>query len=77
MEFERYTAGPDGWSDWVQPAMSGYLLKCCNCDLVHEVEFVALRVVKRRADGLVECEPLPPDAFQVGFRIRAHEGESE
>lgn len=33
----------DGWSDWVQPRHSRYLLKCCDCGLVHVMQF---RVVK-------------------------------
>lgn len=29
----------DGWSDWVQPIESGYRMACCDCGLVHEMEF--------------------------------------
>ena len=24
---------------WEQPVMNGYLMKCCDCGLVHEVDF--------------------------------------
>jgi hypothetical protein len=34
----------DGWCDWQFPVMKGYKLACCDCGLVHDVEF---RVVKR------------------------------
>lgn len=27
----------DGWTDWIHP-LPGYLMKCCECGLVHEVE---------------------------------------
>lgn len=33
----------DGWTDWVQPKHTKYKLKCCDCGLVHEMQF---RVVK-------------------------------
>lgn len=35
---EQMTAGEDGWSDWVHP-LPGYLMGCCDCGLVHEMEF--------------------------------------
>lgn len=25
--------------DWVRPEMSGFKLKCCDCGLVHNVDF--------------------------------------
>lgn len=30
---------PDGWSRWVLPVMEGYRMACCDCGLVHEVDF--------------------------------------
>jgi hypothetical protein len=39
--------GPRGFSRWVQPNMPKYMLACCDCDLVHEMQF---RVV----NGLVQ-----------------------
>lgn len=29
----------DGWSRWVQPVKKGYLLACCDCSLVHRMDF--------------------------------------
>jgi hypothetical protein len=37
-EFEVMTEGADGWSDWIHP-LPGYRMKCCDCGLVHEMEF--------------------------------------
>ena len=39
--------GPDGWSDWQQPRRKGYRMGCCDCGLVHLMDF---RVIKRK-DG--------------------------
>ena len=25
--------------DWVQPVRKGYLMKCCDCGLVHRLDF--------------------------------------
>lgn len=32
-------------NEWVQPVRTGYKMACCDCGLVHELDF---RVVKRR-----------------------------
>ena len=29
----------NGWTRWVQPRMRGYLLECCDCCLVHRMDF--------------------------------------
>ena len=44
----------DGWCDWVCPKPQGYLMQCCDCELIHEVES---RVVK--------YEPRPSEVFEV------------
>lgn len=28
----------DGWSDWSHP-LPGYRIQCCDCELIHEMEF--------------------------------------
>ena len=33
----RYTRPKDG--EWVQPVRRGYKLSCCDCGLVHTVDF--------------------------------------
>lgn len=32
-------------NEWVQPVRRGYRMMCCDCGLVHELDF---RVMKRR-----------------------------
>lgn len=46
MRIKKEYAGPDGWSRWVQPITKGYRMQCCDCGLVHVMEF---RVVSGRA----------------------------
>ncbi len=33
------TRGDDGWSRWVRPISRGYRISCCDCGLVHAMEF--------------------------------------
>lgn len=37
----RYASVKDG--EWVKPVMKGYKMMCCDCGLVHVIEF---RVIK-------------------------------
>lgn len=41
--YEQCTANADGWSDWVSPIHGignrNYRLSCCDCELVHEMQF--------------------------------------
>ena len=31
--------GRDRWSEWIQPRMRLYRMACCDCDLVHDMQF--------------------------------------
>jgi hypothetical protein len=33
----RYTTPADG--EWVQPIRKGYKMRCCDCGLVHKMDF--------------------------------------
>ena len=35
----EYAEGPRGFSRWVEPVARGYMLACCDCGLVHEMQF--------------------------------------
>lgn len=36
---ESETVGPRGWTDWIFPRRGGYRMMCCDCGLVHELQF--------------------------------------
>jgi hypothetical protein len=40
MRYITHKIGADGWSEWIQP-LPGYRLACCDCGLVHDMEFRA------------------------------------
>lgn len=61
-------AGPDGWCEWVHP-LPGYLMQCCDCGLVHDVEFE----IVPRADN-AELNPGEHDGAVIIFRMRRHDG---
>jgi hypothetical protein len=32
----------DGWCEWIHP-IPGYLMQCCDCGLIHEMEFAIVK----------------------------------
>ena len=60
----------DGWCDEVTPIMDGYKMACCDCGLVHDMEFRAVRVKKDNGDGTFLGDWLDPKKYRVAFRAR-------
>ncbi len=50
------------------------MMGCCDCGLVHEVQFKVRKVVQRKARGIVISDSVPNGAFIVHFRARRAEG---
>lgn len=55
------------WSRWVPPLMKGYKMACCDCGLVHDMEFKIVRVTKTMKDGSWLYEPVK-GKYRVMFR---------
>ena len=66
-------AGKDGWTDWQRPMMRGYRLGCCDCGLVHDMDFRVVKIVKRHRHGVKEGEVLSSKDYQVEFRVSRNE----
>jgi hypothetical protein len=64
--------GRKQWSDWITPVMRGYLMACCDCGLVHEIDFKTVEVTKKRKkDWLYRV--LPRTKFRVALKARRAE----
>lgn len=37
--FKSMVERDNGWCDWVAPVMDGYRMACCDCGLVHDMQF--------------------------------------
>jgi hypothetical protein len=55
----------DDWSEWVCPDPTQYFMKCCDCGLVHEMQF---NVVKYSEGD--KCEDFDDPYVQAVFRAR-------
>ena len=63
----------DGWSEWQFPIHKGYLMQCCDCGLVHEVNFkVVEKIGRTKKDGSWEADPTKKGKFRVGLRMRRY-----
>lgn len=66
-----HAVNEDGWCEWIHP-LPGYLMQCCDCGLIHEVEF---EIVKRADNEILN--PGEDDRHVIIFRMRRHEVEEE
>lgn len=73
-DFKPMVAGEDGWSDWVQPTMARYRMQCCDCGLVHEMQFGVLKRGSDLPGGSWEGEQMDAQIYRVEFRARREDG---
>ena len=64
---EPQQALEDGWCDWVCPKPTGYLMQCCDCELIHEVDF---RVVKYESKDSEVYEVVDDPNLQAQMRMK-------
>lgn len=39
LKYEKFDSDKNGWTVWVKPIQTGYRLACCDCGLVHDMNF--------------------------------------
>ena len=69
---EPMHAGDDGWSEWVHP-LPGYLMQCCDCGLIHRIEFMIVPRSMVNGDG--ELNPGESDDGVILFRAAREQSE--
>lgn len=57
----------------VYPVMKGYRMACCDCGLVHKIDFTAVQVTRRYKNGSWRYRELDPAKFRVVFEADRHE----
>ncbi len=62
---------PYDWSEWVCPDPKNYLMKCCDCGLVHEAQFGVVRY--RSETERDDCDMVNDPNLQAVFRMRRSE----
>ena len=61
----------EDWSEWVCPNPHKYLMKCCDCGLVHEAQFGVVRY--KSEDEREACDFVDDPNLQAVFRMRRSE----
>ena len=61
----------DDWSEWVCPDPKNYLMKCCDCGLVHEAQFGVVRY--KSETEREDCDTVDDPNLQAVFRMRRSE----
>ena len=71
MRYPKVQEQPDtGWSDLILPVMKGYKMACCDCGLVHELDFEVFAITGQTEAGVFTLRPLTDDEAQVAFKAR-------
>lgn len=61
------------FTHWIRPVMTGYHLSCCDCGLVHTINFQAIQITKRMKAPLHKYIELNKKDYQVEMKIRRNE----
>lgn len=62
MKYHKPNAG-----EWIQPVRRGYKMRCCDCDLVHKMDF---RIYKGRIQFRVFRDNRATGACRRGYTYR-------
>lgn len=63
----RYAEPKSG--ERVNPNMRGYKMQCCDCGLVHKMDFIAVRVTRKNKGGTFCYVDLPRRKYRVIFKV--------
>jgi hypothetical protein len=50
--------------------MTGYKMKCCDCGLVHMINFKVAKVAKTNKDGSFIWDKLPKSEYRVAMKAK-------
>ena len=74
MRYKKPQTESDGWCDWQFPRMEAYKMACCDCGLVHDMQFAIAQV--KSIDGIEIFErrftgtKTPKSGRRVAFRVK-------
>jgi hypothetical protein len=69
-QFHVCEANDDGWCDWQSPIMDAYKMKCCDCKLVHQVEFRIVKQFDGVHGGEWEAAVVNDPSYRVQMRMK-------
>lgn len=73
MKFKQEKVKNGIWTGWVRPMMNRYHMACCDCGLVHTMNFRAVEITKSYKDGQKLGIVLPKSKYQIEFKLFRNE----
>ncbi len=74
MKFKQEKVSAKGkWTNWINPKMTGYHMACCDCGLVHTINFRVFKIEKQHKNGRKEVILLPKSKYGVDMKVRRNE----
>lgn len=70
--YYKLTARDGDWTFWISPTpKQPYRMACCDCGLVHNIEFRAVKVSRNNSNGtfVFVDEKINPRKVRVQFRV--------
>lgn len=55
---------------WIKPKMNGYKMECCDCGLIHEIDFRVVKIIERHENGENTFELVEDGNLEVELRAR-------
>lgn len=69
-KYTQVTEGEDGWSETQYPIMRGYKMSCCDCGLVHDIDFEVFEIERFNKNGTFRGKEKRGKRWRVGMRVR-------
>lgn len=57
-KLKQVKALKSGWSRWEMPVMIGYMMGCCDCLLIHEMEFKVVKTKGKKSNGWIKSDEI-------------------
>jgi hypothetical protein len=74
VKFAKVVETETGWSDWILPTpRRSYKMACCDCGLVHDLQFEAVEVRRKRGGWTHILNILDPATHWLRFRARRND----
>lgn len=73
MKFKEEKTKKGIWTDWIRPRTTNYHMECCDCGLVHTINFRAIKLDKKDKTGSGTGTVLSKDVYAVEMKLRRNE----
>lgn len=71
MKFKKVTTEKNnGWSKWENPVMTNYQMACCDCGLVHTINFQVVELISVDKKGKQLVKALPKNKYKVMMKAK-------